>query len=33
MLKSETICRITPIGVEAFNEYVAALQDYVRKRD
>jgi DNA-binding PadR family transcriptional regulator len=25
-----TICRITPAGVEAFNEYVQALKDYLK---
>ena len=27
----QTICRITPLGVEAFEKYVKALQDYIGK--
>ena len=27
----QTICRITPIGVEAFEKYVKALQAYIGK--
>lgn len=26
-----TTCRITPLGIKAFEEYVEALQDYIRK--
>lgn len=26
-----TICRITPAGLEAFKEYVAALKSYIEK--
>lgn len=26
-----TLCRITPAGVNAFEQYVAALQTYIRK--
>ena len=27
----QTICRITPIGVDAFETYVKALQSYIQK--
>jgi len=27
-----TLCKITPAGVEAFNEYVEALKEYLAKR-
>jgi len=27
-----TLCRITPEGISAFEEYVSALQTYIRKR-
>ncbi|MDR2058349.1 MAG: transcriptional regulator [Dysgonamonadaceae bacterium] len=27
-----TICRINRVGIEAFNEYVQALQEYLNKR-
>ena len=27
----QTICRITPKGVEAFEQYVKSLQDYIKK--
>ncbi len=28
----QTICRITPKGIKAFEDYVKALQDYVGKK-
>lgn len=28
----QTICRITPRGIKAFEDYVKALQDYVGKK-
>ena len=27
----QTICKITPIGIEAFELYVKSLQDYIKK--
>lgn len=27
----QTVCRITPIGVDAFETYVKALQSYIQK--
>ncbi len=29
--KPRTVCKITAKGIEAFNEYVKALQDYIKK--
>lgn len=29
--KPRTVCKITPEGVEAFDKYVKALQDYIKK--
>lgn len=30
--KPRTVCKITPIGVEAFDKYVKDLQDYIGKK-
>lgn len=27
----QTICKVTPIGVDAFEKYVKALQSYIQK--
>ncbi len=27
----QTICKITPVGIEAFELYVKSLQDYIKK--
>ena len=27
----QTICKITPVGIEAFERYVKSLQDYIKK--
>lgn len=29
--KPRTVCQITPLGIEAFDKYVKALQDYIKK--
>jgi DNA-binding MarR family transcriptional regulator len=29
--RPRTVCKITPAGVEAFDKYVKALQDYIGK--
>jgi len=29
--KPRTVCKITPVGVEAFDKYVKALQGYIGK--
>ncbi|MDR2949387.1 MAG: transcriptional regulator [Prevotella sp.] len=29
--KPRTVCKITQIGIEAFDKYVKALQDYIKK--
>ena len=29
--KPRTVCKITPKGIEAFDAYVKALQDYIKK--
>jgi DNA-binding transcriptional ArsR family regulator len=29
--KPHTICKITPVGISAFNDYVKALQDYINR--
>jgi len=29
--KPRTVCKITPVGVDAFDKYVKALQDYIKK--
>ncbi|MDR1402748.1 MAG: transcriptional regulator [Tannerellaceae bacterium] len=30
--RPRTVCRITPAGVDAFENYVQALQDYIRAK-
>ena len=29
--KPRTVCKITPAGINAFDKYVKALQDYIKK--
>jgi len=29
--KPRTVCKVTPKGIEAFEKYVKALQDYIKK--
>ena len=29
--RPKTVCKITPIGIEAFNNYIKALQSYIKK--
>lgn len=29
--RPRTVCKITPAGIEAFDKYVKALQDYIKK--
>jgi len=29
--KPRTVCKITSAGIDAFNKYVKALQDYIKK--
>jgi len=29
--KPRTVCKITAVGIEAFDRYVKALQDYIKK--
>lgn len=29
--KPKTVCKVTPVGIEAFDKYVKALEDYIKK--
>lgn len=29
--KPKTVCKVTPAGIEAFDRYVKALEDYIKK--
>ncbi len=29
--KPRTVCKITPVGIDAFDAYVKVLQDYIKK--